>query len=275
MAIIRLDLFTGYPRLILGQDELLDGLPLLPALIGIFSVSQALSLCVPGGAASERRPLPDIRGKVLPAWSAIRRYARTLVRSSFVGSAIGILPGAGTSVAAFISYNEARRLSPHPERFGKGEIEGVAAPEAANNAVTGGSLVPTLTLGIPGNAVTAVFIGGLTIHGLIPGPKLFPQYADVTYTLILSLFLANILFAIVGWLAAPWISRVINVPNAILGPANHRVQRHRLLCAAQLALRCLAGAWLRSDRLLHGALAVSGGAAGDRACPRTDSGDEL
>lgn len=219
LATVGLDLFTGYPRLTLGQDELLDGLPLLPALIGIFSVSQALSLCISNDGAAADKPVLDVKGKVLPEWAVLRRVARTLLRSSVIGSIIGILPGAGTSVAAFISYNEARRHSAHPERFGKGEIEGVAAPEAANNAVTGGSLVPTLTLGIPGNAVTAVFVGGLTIHGLIPGPKLFTQYADVTYTLILSLILANILFALVGLVSAPWISRVIRVPNAVLGPA--------------------------------------------------------
>lgn len=88
-----------------------------------------------------------------------------MLRSSMIGSVVGILPGAGTSIASFISYNEARRRSSTPERFGKGELEGVAASEAANNAVTGGTLIPILTLGIPGNAVTAMFIGGLTIHG--------------------------------------------------------------------------------------------------------------
>ena len=218
MATVGFDLFTGYPRLTLGQDELFDGVPLLPALIGIFSVSQAIALCAAGSAGVTGIAAPSVKGRVLPEWLEVRRCASTLLRSSVIGSAIGILPGAGTSIAAFISYNDARRRSRTPERFGTGEIEGVAAPEAANNAVTGGSLVPALTLGIPGNAVTAVFIGGLTIHGLIPGPKLFTDHAEVTYTLIFSLFLANALFAAIGLLAAPWAAKVVNVPSAILGP---------------------------------------------------------
>ena len=155
---------------------------------------------------------------MLPTLPDLKRCFRTLMRSSFIGIIVGILPGAGTSIAAFIAYNEARRHSPTPENFGKGELEGVAAPESANNAVTGGSLIPTLTLGIPGNAVTAVFIGGLTIHGLIPGPKLFTDHAETTYTLIFSLFFANFLFAIIGIIGARWISHVTRIPGAILSP---------------------------------------------------------
>ncbi|WP_414834059.1 tripartite tricarboxylate transporter permease [Afifella sp. YEN Y35] len=217
LATVGFDLFTGYPRLTFGQDELFEGVPLLPALIGIFSVSQAISLCT-GEADIGAGNMIKTKGRTLPAWSVIRRCGRTLFKSSLIGSAIGILPGAGTSVAAFISYDEARRRSKTPEAFGKGEIEGVAAPEAANNAVTGGSLVPALTLGIPGNAVTAVFIGGLTIHGLVPGPRLFTDHAEIVYTLILSLFLANLAFAALGLFAAPWVARVVKVPSAVLGP---------------------------------------------------------
>jgi len=135
-----------------------------------------------------------------------------------IGSVVGILPGAGTSIASFISYNEARRHSSTPERFGKGELEGVAASESANNAVTGGTLIPTLTLGIPGNAVTAVFVGGLTIHGLIPGPSLFTDHAETTYTLILSLLFANVLFAVLGLWLCRYLVVVTKVPGAVLGP---------------------------------------------------------
>ncbi len=217
MATVGFDLFTGYPRLTFGYDELFEGVPLLPALIGIFSVSQAISLCT-GEAKIGTANMISAKGKTLPSLKVLRRCARTLVRSSFIGSIIGILPGAGTSVAAFISYDEARRRSENPDAFGTGEIEGVAAPEAANNAVTGGSLVPALTLGIPGNAVTAVFIGGLTIHGLVPGPRLFTEHSEIVYTLILSLFLGNLAFAAIGLFAAPWVSRVVKVPSTILGP---------------------------------------------------------
>lgn len=219
LATVGFDNFTGIRRFTFGYSELFDGVPLLPALIGLFSVSQALNLSVPkGGGVLKDEALQRMTGWALPTLYDLKRCLRTMMRSSVIGSIVGILPGAGTSIAAFISYNEARRHSPTPEKFGKGEIEGVAAAESANNAVTGGTLIPTLTLGIPGNAVTAVFIGGLTIHGLIPGPKLFTENAEVTYTLIFSLFLANFMFAIVGLSCSRWISHVTRVPGAILGP---------------------------------------------------------
>lgn len=219
LATVGLDNFTGGQRYTLGMRELFDGVPLLPALIGLFSVSQAIALSLPksGGILEDGAAL-SAKGRDLPAWLDLRRCFRTMMKSSLIGSIVGILPGAGTSIAAFISYNEARRTSKNPENFGKGELEGVAASEAANNAVTGGTLIPTLTLGIPGNAVTAVFIGGLTIHGMIPGPKLFTDFADVTYTLIFSLFVANILFGVIGLLVGKYIVHVTRVPGGILGP---------------------------------------------------------
>lgn len=218
LASVGLDAFTGIQRFTFGQSELFDGVPLLPVLIGLFSVSQAFNLCIPEGGSVLASKRQLLKGRSLPLWRDIRRCLRTLFRSSFIGSIVGILPGAGTSIASFISYNEARRHSNTPEKFGKGEIEGVAASESANNAVTGGTLIPTLTLGIPGNAVTAVFIGGLTIHGMIPGPSLFTQHAEATYTLIFSLLFANVLFAILGLWLCRYLVIVTKVPGAVLGP---------------------------------------------------------
>ncbi|MFG6177831.1 tripartite tricarboxylate transporter permease [Halomonas sp. THAF12] len=218
MACVGLDAFTGVQRFTFGQGELFEGVPLLPVLIGLFSVSQAFNLCVPEGGGVLAEKGQPLKGRGLPLWRDIRRCSRTLLRSSVIGSVVGILPGAGTSIASFISYNEARRHSPAPDGFGKGELEGVAASESANNAVTGGTLIPTLTLGIPGNAVTAVFVGGLTIHGMIPGPSLFTDHADTTYTLILSLLLANLLFAALGLWLCRYLVVVTRVPGAVLGP---------------------------------------------------------
>lgn len=218
LACVGLDAFTGVQRFTFGYSELFEGVPLLPVLIGLFSVSQAFNLCVPEGGGVLAGKGQQLKGRRLPLWLDIRRSLRTLLRSSVIGSVVGILPGAGTSIASFISYNEARRHSPTPERFGKGELEGVAASESANNAVTGGTLIPTLTLGIPGNAVTAVFVGGLTIHGMIPGPSLFTDHAETTYTLILSLLLANVLFAVLGLWLCRYLVVVTKVPGAVLGP---------------------------------------------------------
>ncbi len=219
LSTVGLDNFTAMQRFTVGRNELFDGVPLLPALIGLFSISQAINLCVPkkGGVLTDSGIL-EIHGRRIPLLPDIKRCLKTMLRSSVIGSVIGILPGAGTSIAAFISYNEARRGSKTPQNFGKGELEGVAASEAANNAVTGGTLIPTLTLGIPGNAVTAVFIGGLTIHGMIPGPKLFTEYAETTYTLIFSLFVANILFAVIGLIAGKYLVHITRVPGSVLSP---------------------------------------------------------
>ncbi|SDY70144.1 tripartite tricarboxylate transporter permease [Citreimonas salinaria] len=218
LATIGMDNFTATQRFTFGESALFDGVPLLPALIGLFSISQAIALTVPRRASILSETADINHGRPYPSLGLIRQCMRTIMKSSVIGSAIGVLPGAGTSIAAFISYNEARRSSKNPENYGKGEMEGVAASEAANNAVTGGTLVPTLTLGIPGNAVTAVFVGGLTIHGMAPGPRLFTDFADVTYTLILSLFLANLLFAIIGLSVGRYLVFVTKIPGSVLGP---------------------------------------------------------
>lgn len=218
LATVGISLFTGTMRFTFGYAELFEGVPFLPILIGLFSVSQAIALSVPAGRSVAKAAELRSDERIVPNWADLRSVWRTLARSSILGVIIGILPGAGTGIAAFISYNEARRKSKNRDKFGTGVPEGVAASECANNAVTGGTLVPTLTLGIPGNSVTAVFIGGLTIHGLIPGPRLFTDYAEITYTLIYSLFVANFLFAIAGVLLCRWLVRITVVRGAILGP---------------------------------------------------------
>lgn len=219
IATTGMDNFTGYPRFIFNNDSLLDGIPILPALIGLFSLSQAIKIAVSEQKSIITNPGSlTISDRILPEKKDLQRTWKTILRSSIIGVIVGIMPGAGTSIASFISYNEAKRASKEPESFGKGNIEGVAAPEAANNAVTGGSLIPTLTLGIPGNAVTAVFIGGLTIQGLIPGPNLFIKYGEITYTLILSLFVANIMFWVIGIAFAKQFVKIVKTPTKILAP---------------------------------------------------------
>ncbi|HRV98556.1 MAG TPA: tripartite tricarboxylate transporter permease, partial [Aminobacteriaceae bacterium] len=131
---------------------------------------------------------------------------------------VGMLPGAGATISSFISYNFAKQSAKDPETFGKGNPKGVAAAESANNGCVGGSLIPLLTLGIPGNSVAAAMMGGLMIQGLIPGPELFSRYGTLTYGFILSLFIANIVFLVLGLYLAPYFARVTSTPNALLIP---------------------------------------------------------
>ena len=142
----------------------------------------------------------------------------TVLRSSGIGVFVGVLPAEGSTMAAMIGYNEAKRWSKTPEEFGKGSIEGVAGPEAANNAATGGAMVPTLALGIPGSATAAVILGGLQVQGLRPGPYLFEEQPGLLYGIFLAMLLANILFLFIGLFGARIFSRISLVPRTFLWP---------------------------------------------------------
>ncbi len=215
IATIGMDPITGYIRFTWGIVDLYEGVSFMPALIGLFSISQILQLTSESQIVQELAIAPKrLKREKLP-----KGLAPTITRGGLLGTIVGILPGAGATIAAFISYNFAKQISKHPEKFGKGNPEGVAATESANNGVVGGSLVPLLTLGIPGNSVAAALMGGLMIQGLIPGPELFTKHGAITYAFILSLFLANIFFLILGLYFAPMFAKVATVSNAILIPA--------------------------------------------------------
>jgi len=207
---------TGFMRFTFGRMELYDGVPVIIAMIGMFSISQVLFLCEKEGSTSAE--ISDNIGRVLPTWKELKMVKATLLRSGLIGTIIGAIPGAGADIASFVGYNEGKRWSKHPEKYGTGFIEGVVASEAANNGVTGGSLIPLLTLGIPGNAVTAVLMGGLLIQGLLPGPELFTKHGDITYGFIMSLYLAKTFYLIVGFFGARYFVRVVRTPSGVLAP---------------------------------------------------------
>ena len=215
IATIGMDPIAGYRRFTFGIVDLYGGISFMPALIGLFSITQILALTSESQIVQELATVP----KKLKREKMPKGMYPTIARGGLLGTFVGILPGAGATIAAFISYNLAKQISKTPEKFGKGNPEGVAASESANNGVVGGSLVPLLTLGIPGNSVAAALMGGLMIQGLIPGPELFTRYGAVTYGFILSLFFANIFFLIMGLYFAPLFARVSTVSNAILIPA--------------------------------------------------------
>ncbi|BCV24897.1 tripartite tricarboxylate transporter permease [Gelria sp. Kuro-4] len=215
LSTIGLDPMAAFPRFTFGLINLESGIPLVPALIGMFSVSQAMILAETGNVVQVNPTAKAIK-ITLPTWQEMKCIAPIIGYCSLIGTFIGILPGAGGDVATWVSYNEARRISKHPEKFGTGIVEGIAASESANNAVCASAMIPLLTLGIPGSNVTAVMLGGLLIHGLVPGRDLFSVQATTTYAIIVGLFLANILMGVIGLLIAPYVQRLARIPYQIL-----------------------------------------------------------
>lgn len=216
LSTIGMDPMLGVPRFIFGSNSLLNGLPFTATLIGLFSMSQVLLL-------AEKEITDIVKAKEFEMETHLtknefKRIFPISLWSSVIGIVSGILPGAGGSIASFIGYNEAKRFTKDKHLFGTGIIEGVAGPEAANNAVTGGSLIPTLTLGIPGNSVTAILLGGLTIQGLRPGPDLFTVHGKITYTFFAGFVIVNIFMLFLGLFGVKWFSKVSNISNRVLIP---------------------------------------------------------
>ncbi|MEQ3749202.1 MAG: tripartite tricarboxylate transporter permease, partial [Celeribacter sp.] len=172
ISVVGIHLVTGVERFTFGTNFLYDGIDFVPVLIGVFAIAELLKQADARDAAIERIKDVAIR---LPGMADLRRIWKTILRSSAIGTIVGILPAEGTTVAAIMGYNEAKRWSKTPEEFGKGSIEGVAGPEAANNAGTSGAMVPTLALGIPGSGTTAVILAALIMHGFRPGPFLMRE----------------------------------------------------------------------------------------------------
>src|SRR5690625_4967536 len=219
LATVGIDILTGYPRFTFGTTALQSGVELVPALIGLFSLSQVL-IIAEGRDGARNNMAQGLRGSSIPTWAELKRIAATILRSSGIGVFVGILPGAGGDVGSWVGYNEAKRFAKGPEKkeFGKGSLKGVAAAECANNAVTGGAMIPLLTLGIPGGSATAVILGGLLIHGLQPGGELFTDSGGTTYAIILGFLLANILMGVIAIAGARFFVRATKVPMSVLVP---------------------------------------------------------
>jgi putative tricarboxylic transport membrane protein len=207
-------------RLTFGEPELQAGIELIVALIGFFCLPEILSSVI-----GQRRESYSSQ-KVVPRLGVIRDVAVFLLkkpllmlRSASIGTVIGFAPGAGGNIASMVSYNEACRWDKKPEEFGKGTIKGVAASEAANSAMAPGSLIPLLTLGIPGSPPAAVILGALMLHGLRPGAELFSIHASITFSFIMGLLVAALLVTIIGTLGSFVYARIINIPARFLAPA--------------------------------------------------------
>ncbi len=218
VAGIGLDPMTSNTRFIFSNINLYSGFDLVICLIGLFALSEVLSK----SKSAEPVPQVDLRSKKAREGSLsaaeYKRMAPAALLSSLIGIIIGIIPGTGASMASFVSYDRARRMSKRPEEFGHGSIEGIAAAETANNAVTGATLIPLLTLGIPGDGSVAIMLGALMINGLTPGPKLFVEHGSTMYAIMIGLVFVNLFMYLQGRYLTRAFAKVISVPIAILTP---------------------------------------------------------
>jgi putative tricarboxylic transport membrane protein len=213
---VGLDPMMGTPRYTFDTVDLQAGISFLPAMIGLFAIPQIIK-----GLSGKSSVIPQydehVTG-VLPKLRNLVKLTKAMLIGSVIGTGVGAIPGTGGPIGVFLAYDYARKASPAGPRFGTGEPEGVAAPEAANNAVAGGALIPMLTLGIPGDPITAILLGALLIHGLIPGPLLFTQNAHFVYAVFWAYLVANLMNLVVCLSTIKLWVRVLKVPERILIP---------------------------------------------------------
>lgn len=215
---VGMDTVTGRIRFSFGRLELVDGVNIVVVLIGLFALPRVLQMAEDAVTRGVRvSDLKIGRGQSTPF--PIAHLIPTWIRSSVIGIMVGILPGAGGNIAAFLSYNEAKRSDRDPESFGKGNPKGVAAAEAGNSSDNAASMIPTLTLGVPGNAIAALIMGGLLVHGLQPGPSLFRDNGEIVYGFVLQMMITSVLlFALGGMIATRIFAQVLRVPQVMLAP---------------------------------------------------------
>ena len=232
ISMIGLDPLVGTPRLIFGVSQLRGGISTVPALVGLFGFAEVLSVIFDGHMSQTVESMNHERMSL----REVLRHWKLSLYTSLLGTLVGALPGAGGPVAAFLSYNEAKRLVKHPKTpFGEGAVEGIVASESSNNACIGGALIPMLTLAVPGDAVTAIILSVFYVHGLKPGPMFIRESASSFHAILLASFIACGALLLLGLLVAPKISKVISVPKNILLPI--------------VTVLCVVGAFACNNRL--------------------------
>jgi putative tricarboxylic transport membrane protein len=214
LVVVGMDPIMGIPRLTFGITDLLQGFNLVVAMIGLFAVPQVLATFVDyrrNGASTAIAAANEVHA-TLPSWSELKGNLWLMVRCALIGTGIGAIPGTGGPIAAFLAYDHGRRFCRRGAEFGTGILEGVVAPETANNAVTGGALIPLFTLGIPGDPATAVMLGGLMIHGLTPGPMLFQNNLAEVYAVYIAVVLSYLLILLIQLVGIRLFVRVLQIP---------------------------------------------------------------
>lgn len=214
IATVGVDTGSGTARYTFGQVDLLSGIPFVEVMIGLFALGEVLYQVREGAAAPIRARFRDL----MLTKEELSRSKAPIVRGSFLGFMFGCLPGAGSTLASFMAYGIEKRVSRHKDEFGKGAIEGVAAPESANNAAANANFIPTLTLGIPGGATTAVLLGAFTIYGIQPGPLLFKEQPVLVWGLLASFFIGNLILLVLNLPLAPVFAQLLRVPYGYMYP---------------------------------------------------------
>ena len=214
IATVGVDTGSGTARYTFGQVDLLSGIPFVEVMIGLFALGEVLYQIREGAAAPIRARFRDL----MLTKEELSRSRAPIVRGSFLGFLFGCLPGAGSTLASFMAYGVEKRVSRHKDEFGSGAIEGVAAPESANNAAANANFIPTLTLGIPGGATTAVLLGAFTIYGIQPGPLLFEEQPVLVWGLLASFFIGNLILLVLNLPLAPVFAQLLRVPYGYMYP---------------------------------------------------------
>ncbi|MCM3761124.1 tripartite tricarboxylate transporter permease [Alkalihalobacillus oceani] len=216
LGMVGLDVATGSARFTFGSYALMDGISMVALLIGMFAVAEVFSML---GQNSDKKIVTDTKNlKTKITWKQFKEVRKTYIKSSFIGGFVGILPGLGAGPASWFAYTEAKRSAKNPDNFGKGEPNGIAAPESANNAAVGGALVPLTTLGIPGSPATAVILGAFLIHGITPGPNVFENQPDLVYSIFWGFLVATIAMYFIGKYTTPLFSSMLKMPAFMLSP---------------------------------------------------------
>jgi putative tricarboxylic transport membrane protein len=215
IALVGTDPILGTTRLTLDQPELLEGIDFIPVAIGLFGVAEVI---VSMERMADLEPMRMRLREMWPKWRDWLECRMAILRGSMVGFLLGVLPGVGPTAATFIAYAIERRFSRHPERFGKGALDALAACESANNSAVSGSLVPMLTLGIPGSGLTAVLLAAFTLHNIRPGPLLMTEQPDLVWGLVASMFIGNAILLILNLPLAPLFASLLRIPYAYLAP---------------------------------------------------------
>lgn len=246
ISMVGTDPLVGAARFNFGSTKMLIGFPQLAVLIGVFAISEVFTQVQGGKNVVEIKE--QAVTNVFPSFKEIKGFLLAAIVGSLIGVFIGIVPGTGGAIAVFMAYNVAQKISRHPERFGHGSYEGVAAPEAANNGTTGGALIPMLCLGIPGDTVTSVMLGALTLIGVTPGPQLFTQNASIVYAIFAGMIIIQFLMLGFGVLFARVAPKVLRIPVKYLMPI--------------IMALCIVGAFCLSNQVYHVTVAIAFGFIG-------------